>query len=246
MIKGPNSTLLLEFGIVSGGLRTKASFKDLTMNEVLASLDIFSELIEEVAKDPSFSRKKFDINQCKNELIKIKSQFVSLNSKGLNQVITGKEKNNFITNLEKWTRLLHELESNYLFSTLSEDSLSKLFSDQLVSKCGMEDFEDIKDGAWCIIYGYPTPAAMILFRAAERESRKYYTRITGDSHTNKNWNTLIEDMKKMEKVPAPLLGYMDFIRSKRNEASHPDKRYTQEEAESVLQHLSSMLIEIYR
>ena len=246
MIKGPNATLLLEFGIVSGGLRDKAYFIDLTMDEVLFSLDIFSDLIEEVANDPSFSRKKFEIEQCKNELIKIKSQFVSLNSGGPNQVITGKEKNNFITKLEEWTELLHELESNYLFSTLSEDSLSKLFSDQLVSKCGEKDFEDIWDGAWCIIYGYPTPAAMILFRAAERESRKYYTRITGNSDTEKKWYSLIEDMKKISEVPAPLLGYMDFIRSKRNEAEHPDKRYTQEESEGILQHLSSLLKEIYK
>ena len=70
-------------------------------------------------------------------------------------------------------------------------------------------------------------------------------RITGNSDTKKKWYSLIEDMKKISEVPVPLLEYMDFIRSKRNEVSHPNERYTQEEAESVLQHLSSMLKEIY-
>lgn len=245
MIKGPYATLLLDFGQMYGHLKSKANFSDLPLEYALSLLDEFSVLFDELAKDPSFSRKRDIVKKYLNEGQQFKSYLKDSASANPYYLIKGSEKNDFIAKLKNWWDLLHELESSHLFSILSADSPSKLFPDELVNKCGVEDFKDILDGVWCIVYGYPTPAAMILFRAAERESRKYYTRMTGNPPPDK-WYDLIEDMRKNKSVPTSIINYMDFIRSKRNEAQHPDKRYSQEEAETVLQQLSSMLIEIYR
>ena len=92
--------------------------------------------------------------------------------------------------------------------------------------------------------GFPTPGAMILFRVAERESRKYYLRATGKDPPHK-WSDLINNLRKNTSLSQSIVNYMDYIRSKRNEAEHPGKRYSQQESEAVLQHLSSMLKEIY-
>jgi hypothetical protein len=245
MIKGYYATLLLNFGEMSGNLMAKANFRDLPLIDVLNFLYNFSVLFDELAKDPSFSRKRTVLVKYKTEGQKFKSYLENGPSKIPYYVIKGKEKDEFIEKLKNWSELLQDLESSHLFSTLSEDSPSKLFPNELVTKCGPKDFKDILDGAWCIVYGYSTPAAMILFRAAERESRKYYARVTGKSAPAK-WYDLIEDMKKNKSAPSTVTSYMDFIRLKRNEAEHPDKRYTQEESEGILQQLSFLLKEIYK
>ena len=247
MIKGPYATLLLEFGLSSGKLMSKANFSALPLKDVLALLKNSLILFEELAKDPSFSSEKTAIDRCRTEVQGFKSYFENGPPSEIPYyVIKNKVKKEFIAKLKKWRDLVYELESTHLFSTLSTDSPSKLFPAEIVTKCGLKDFEDILDGAWCIVYGYPTPAAMILFRAAERETRKYYERVTGKPFSKGNWSDLIEDMKKNKTAPNDIISYLDFIRLKRNEAEHPDKRYNQEEAEAVLQHLSSMLKEIYR
>jgi hypothetical protein len=245
MIKGYYAVLLLDFGQMSGNLITQANFTDLPLIDVLKFLENFSVLFDELAKDPSFSRKRTLLDEYKAEGQEFKSYLKNGPYKTANYVIKGKEKDEFIAKLKNWSELLHELESSHLFSMLSEDSPFKLFPPEIVSNCGLRDFKDILDGAWCIVYGYSTPAAMILFRAAERESRKYYVKVTGKSAPAK-WYDLIEDMRKNKSAPSTVTSYMDFIRSKRNEAEHPDKRYTQEESEGILQHLSSLLKEIYK
>ena len=245
MIKGFYATLLLEFGEISGHLISKGYFRDLPVDDVLELLEKADVLFDELIKDPSFSRKRSDIVQYRRDEQTLKINLASMASKLPTYILKGGDKTDFIDKLKLWNDTLYELESRHLFSTLSEDSPSKLFPNELVSKCGLQDFKDILDGAWCIVYGYPTPAAMILFRAAERESRKYYKRVTG-LNPPEHWYDLIEDMRNKKTAPTSILNYMDFIRTKRNEAEHPEKRYTQEEAESIMQQLSFLLNEVYK
>ena len=160
------------------------------------------------------------------------------------EVVKNKDKQHLVENIKNWLSLVTDLMEHHLFFILSEDSIDKLFLDDLVDKCGAKDFEDIFDGAWCIVYSLPTPGAMILFRAAESESRKYYERVVG-KHPPDRWMDSVNDLRKNKNVSRQIVSYMDFLRSKRNEADHPGKRYTHNEAEEVLQHLSSMLNEMY-
>lgn len=244
MIKGPFVEILYSFSGSISYLITMGSFKDLPGKEVLEAISGADTIIAELRKDPCYSTVSDQIDNFQYEVQEVRKTVQSGLSADQYYVVRGAIKTYMISKITSWNELVHNMVSSYLFSTLSDDSLSKFFPPDLVKKCGVNDFKDILDGGWCIIYGYPTPGAMILFRSAERESRKYYKKLTGYDAPLK-WYDLINDLRKKQLAKDSILNYMDFIRDKRNSVGHPDKRYTAEEAEAVLQHLSSLLKEIY-
>lgn len=104
--------------------------------------------------------------------------------------------------------------------------------------------QDLHDAVLCVLHLLPTPAAMISFRAAENIVRKYYEAATGRSALGKTWAQLLEEMQQQQIMKPPALGYVRFLKDKRNEAEHPDKRFTQEESERILLHIKSLLEEL--
>jgi ribosomal protein S17E len=85
---------------------------------------------------------------------------------------------------------------------------------------------------------------MISLRAAESIVRKYYKKITGNDPINKNWGDILKELEESKKVKSSILGYLKYLKEKRNEAQHPDKRFTQEESEQLLIKIKDLLEEL--
>ena|SRR5579883_15472 len=125
---------------------------------------------------------------------------------------------------------------------IKEENFDQIFPTNLLSSLDDATKEDLIDGFYAIIHLLPTPASMILFRVAESLVRKYYEKITGKKATNQRMRDLIDELEKSNKVKQSLTNYLNYIRDRRNEAEHPDKRFTQEESERILLHIKELLV----
>jgi hypothetical protein len=98
-------------------------------------------------------------------------------------------------------------------------------------------------------YGAPTASVMIGLRAVEGMVRELHQTITGKKST-KAWANLIDevekDLKNKGKQPPLLLGYLKYIKDVRNKADHPDKVFTQREAEQIFMHVVYTIQEIQK
>lgn len=121
---------------------------------------------------------------------------------------------------------------------------NEIFPDSLLQHLDELTREDLKDALNCIFNLLPTPAAMIAFRATEHIVRQYYTKITKKSARGKSWKTILDELERNQQTNMSLINYLDYLRDKRNEAEHPDKRFTQEESERVLLHIKGLLEEL--
>ena len=239
MIKGPVAVQLMIFSNHVGFITTKGRIKDLTMLDVVHLLETTLSILEEALKEPSFTKETSTIlweigsaKAIKNDLIK----------KG-KDVIKGDDKKVILGKAYSWYNLVQNLFGNCLFSTLSEDAVQKLFPSEIGNQIGKESEDGIQDGIWCLIYSLPTPAAMIFFRVAEKELRNYVSKI-GDEPCYQ-WYKNLEKLKNNITANKSIVKDFDWLKDKRNEAEHPDKRYTQEEAEEILHRLSGLLKSIY-
>jgi len=104
--------------------------------------------------------------------------------------------------------------------------------------------QDLNDALDCILHLLPTPAAMISLRVAESIVRRYYKKITGNDPINKNWGEILKELEESKKVKSSILGYLKYLKEKRNEAQHPDKRFTQEESEELLIKIKGLIEEL--
>ncbi len=127
---------------------------------------------------------------------------------------------------------------------IRQENINEIFTEELLSNLDELTRNDLADTFKCIFNAVPTPAAMICFRATESIIRKYYTKVTGESASRKSWKTLLNELEQNQRTNRALIGYLDYLREKRNEAEHPDKRFTQEESERVLLHVKGLLEEL--
>lgn len=105
---------------------------------------------------------------------------------------------------------------------------------------------DFSDAAKCLLLGAATPASMITLRAAEDIVRRYYQYKTQQDFIGKAWGTITKELKTAPNVNMDLLQYLDYIRiTKRNFTQHPDKIYTQREAERIFMEILSAAHDIY-
>lgn len=124
-----------------------------------------------------------------------------------------------------------------------------MIRDRLVVYLHADAKEDLKDGWNSIQNLLPTPGAMMLLRVAERIIRKIRnadriaTKI-GPSSPQESGNTFLKDLEKSQLVKGHLLSYLDYPRTKRNEAQHPHKRFSQQESEDIFVHIRNLLTEI--
>jgi hypothetical protein len=106
--------------------------------------------------------------------------------------------------------------------------------------------EDLSSAVVCLLVGEWTPAVMISLRAAEEAVRKYYEfRTSTTLEEFKNWKWLVDELKG-QNVSQSLLGHLDFVREKRNDAEHPGKRFSRDEAETTFIQVIGTLVDVYQ
>jgi hypothetical protein len=127
---------------------------------------------------------------------------------------------------------------------VKEETIDTLFPEQLLVKLDEMTRADLNDGITCILHLLPTPAAMILLRVAENIVRKYYAKTTGKTSDKVLWGEMLKELEQGQQIRKPLLGYLEYLKDKRNEAEHPDKRFNQEEAERLLIQVKEFLEEV--
>lgn len=104
---------------------------------------------------------------------------------------------------------------------------------------------DFSDSAKCLLIGASTPAAMVVLRGMEAVIRQYYALRT-KKEAGRNLGIIIKELSKVQGVNKKLIGYIDYIRSeKRNIAQHPDKVFTQREAERMFMEIVNATHDIY-
>lgn len=104
---------------------------------------------------------------------------------------------------------------------------------------------DLEGAMKCIFHAIPTPAAMVSLRASEEAVRRYYQFKTGKEPGKMSWKDILDSLVQREDVNKTLVGHLNYIREKRNEAEHPQKIFDQFEAENTFQTVISAIREIY-
>jgi len=92
---------------------------------------------------------------------------------------------------------------------------------------------DFRETTRCFMAAAWTAAAMTALRGAEAVLRQYYELKTQAKGGEKPWAEIVEELEKMPDVDKTLLGYLNFIRERRNETQHPEKTYDQRESENI-------------
>jgi len=92
---------------------------------------------------------------------------------------------------------------------------------------------DFKETTRCFIAAAWTAAAMTALRGAEGVLRQYYEFKTKNKSGGKKWAEVVGELEKLPDVDKTLLGYLNFIREKRNETQHPQKTYDQRDSENI-------------
>ena len=144
-----------------------------------------------------------------------------------------------------WISILIQTYGEPGTALIRPENMDRLFPESLVSKLDSATKADLNDGMLAILHLIPTPAAMILLRVAENVVRTYYARIAGKPAGKKDWNEILEELRARQDASRPLIGYLDYIRDKRNEVMHPETRYTQEEAERILLQVKGLVEEVF-
>lgn len=96
--------------------------------------------------------------------------------------------------------------------------------------------QDLEEAIKCLKFGAPTASVMVGLRAVEGWLRELYSDLTGKT-TRKSWAELLKEIENLlsNKGVAiePVVGFLNYVRDVRNTADHPDKTFSQVEAEQV-------------
>lgn len=108
---------------------------------------------------------------------------------------------------------------------------------------------DFSDTARCLLSGIPTPAAMVALRGAEATVKKYYEFKIGEPAKKKVWGKIVKELESTAEksgVRGTFLGYLDYIRdAKRNFTEHPNKIFSQKEAELIFMQVLNLVQDTY-
>lgn len=108
--------------------------------------------------------------------------------------------------------------------------------------------QDLDEAIKCLSYGAPTASVMIGLRAVEGMLRQVHTKLTGSESKKMMWKQLLEgiqqDLKNKGIEDSPLFGYLDYVRGVRNEADHPDRTFSQLDAEQLFMHAIHIIREV--
>jgi len=105
---------------------------------------------------------------------------------------------------------------------------------------------DFSDAAKCLLAGAATPATMVGLRGIEAVIREYYAAKTKKSTEKEDLFNIIKELEQMPQINKNLMGYIQYIRAeKRNIAQHPNRVFTQMEAERIFMEIVSATHDIY-
>ena len=244
MIKGKLSSSLLEICKQFGYFIGRGSCTDLNF-QVIQVLDDEINVFERFFETPSFSSEIDKIRKIRNEAITLKNEMANVNyTNDYYQVLTRNEKELILGHFSEAYKIIIDLTSNHVFSTLKADAGLKLFPQVLLRNLDRDEEEDLHEGFECLKSSLPTAAAMMFYRVTERELRKYYRLVIG-KEPSRSWKENVEALRKRDDTDKSIVKNFDFLKDKRNSAEHPDKRFTQEEAEQIMSHLSALLNDLY-
>jgi HEPN domain-containing protein len=151
-----------------------------------------------------------------------------------------REKSQLTNRLDKLAPLPKRIKQELL-----ERGVDNYLGYDLAAKLSQTTKSDLEDAIRCLRCGIATPAAMISLRAAEDVVRKYYERKFGEKSGKTGLKDILDKLTERSDVDKTLMGYLHYIRSKRNEAEHPEKIFLQEEAEEMFITVTNAIKEIY-
>lgn len=159
--------------------------------------------------------------------------------------ISGEDANKLNVEIKEWMDKILVAYSTDGTVLLTDKLLTNFLNSSFMKKLDRFERRDLVDGISCLRNLIPTPAAMILLRVCERILQKYYKKITGKSSGKKTWGMMLKELTKSPKTDLALIGYLNYLNSKRIDTSHPYKQYEQEDAERILLHLKDLLEAVY-
>ncbi len=137
------------------------------------------------------------------------------------------------------------LNHKALFET-SFKKPSSIFERNIWEKLSSIAKSDFSDAAKCLLVEASTPATMVALRGMEAVVRDYYCYKKGEKCGRKVLGTIIKELRELPDANKKLLEYIDYLRSeKRNLAQHPNKTYSQGEAERVLMEIINAVHDIF-
>ena len=95
---------------------------------------------------------------------------------------------------------------------------------------------DVSEAFMCIVLSRATATAFHILRATEATLRAYYCQVVKRGRVKQPmWGNMIIHLNKRRKPDESLLNRLDYIRNTyRNPTSHPEARYTIEQAQDLL------------
>lgn len=122
------------------------------------------------------------------------------------------------------------------YPELLNKGISMLFSDENILENIAEIVKyDLKEAVRCLAYNTPTASAMISLRAVEGALREYYKTLSSEElEIRESWGSVLEKVSqlatKKEIGSKELIGYLDYIRTVRNKAEHPQEIFKKKES----------------
>lgn len=114
-----------------------------------------------------------------------------------------------------------------------------------------ESKKDIQEGAKGLIVGTPTASAFMFLRALEGCLRKLYTALKGEPVKKANFNAVLSFLEEYylndnnEEINRQLK-FLKYIKDEfRNPSAHPEKHFSQNEAEQLFQVVNVAISRIY-
>lgn len=141
----------------------------------------------------------------------------------------------FADDLLKEKELILEVEDPLFNLKRLHEGITSFFDTKSMKKIPKGVVQDMEDAIKTILTGLWTPSVMITLRGVEGVLRNYYNKITGKNpiQTNGyflNWNDILKELKQ-KGVKGEIMVNLEFLKERRNEAEHPDKRFDQYYAE---------------
>jgi hypothetical protein len=108
--------------------------------------------------------------------------------------------------------------------------------------------DDFVEACTCLATDNPTASMMLSLRAVEYCLREWYEYDTGRNIENRTWGQVITELEDyyegLDHRPS-VLSNLDYLKTKRNEVSHPDNSPDTKEAERMLYRIEGTISDIY-
>ena len=125
------------------------------------------------------------------------------------------------------------LNVDSLMQAATTDYSNPFFDDKTWRALAEVARNDFRESARCFTAAAWTAAAMTALRGTEAVLRQYYEFKMQTKSGSRSWSEIVDELEKRSDVNRTLLGYLDFIRERRNETQHPEKTYDQRESENI-------------